>query len=152
MFSGGNDFTGADPIRVDFAAFEQCVSITSPLINDNVAEPMEMFRVELEVPSEFTARNITVGGKIRTTVSINDDDCVTVTITSDEVGTTEGSNLPLTVTVDGDFSEPFEVAITMSDGTATGMSMITIYIVILSNLLDSPPCYVLPASSTHNTW
>ena len=121
MFSDGNDFTGADPIRVDFAAFAQSASITSPLINDNVAEPMKRFRVDLEVPSEFTIRNITVGGKVRTTVSITDDDCLTVTITTDKVITTEGINPPLTIMADGDFSEPFDVVITMSDGTATGM-------------------------------
>ena len=79
--------------------------------------------MELDVPSEFTTRNITVGGIRKTKVSINDDDCVIVTITTDEVGTTEGSNLPLTVTVDGNFSEPFDVVITMTDGTATGVSL-----------------------------
>ena len=108
---------------MDFATFEQNVSVSFPLINDNVAEPMEKFGVELEVPSEFTTRNITVGGNERTTVHINDDDCVTVTITTDKVSTTEGSNLPLTVTVDGDFSEPFEVVIAMTDGTATGIAL-----------------------------
>ena len=123
---------------MDFAAFEQNVSVSFPLINDNVAEPMERFRVEFEVPSKFTTRNITVGGNERTTVHINDDDCVTVTITADEVGTTEGSNLPLTVTVDGDFSEPFDVAITMTDGTATGISL---YSYILSNEPHPPPGY-----------
>ena len=96
VFSDGSDFTAADPNQVDFAAFEQSVSVSFSLINDSVAEPMERFRVELEVPSEFITRNVRVEGNVRTTVHINDDDCVTITIATDKVSTTEESKLPLT--------------------------------------------------------
>ena len=91
------------------------------LINDSTAEKREWFTAELEVPPEFTNKNITAGGIVRTNVTINDDDCVNVTMTTDKVALTEGSNLPLNIQVMGDFEEEFQVALKLMDGSATGM-------------------------------
>ena len=72
------------------------------------------------MPPEFTNKNITAGGILSAQVTIVDDDCVTVTMTTDKVTVTEGSDLPLNIRVIGDFEEDFEVALVLVDGSASG--------------------------------
>ena len=57
---------------------------------------------------------------MRTRVTINDDDCVNVTMTTDKFTVNEGSTLPLNIEVMGDFEKEFEVALELMDGSATG--------------------------------
>ena len=71
------------------------------------------------MPPEFTNKNITAG-RMSTDVTIDDDDCVTVTMTTDKVTVTEGSDLPLNIRVIGDFEEDFEVALVLMNGSASG--------------------------------
>ena len=121
----GTDFVG-DRIRVDFAPFQTSVVVSIPLINDNTAEERERFTARLEVPPEFTNKRITAGGIVRIRVTINDDDCVNVTMTADKVTVTEGSTLPLNIEVIGDFEEEFEVALVLVDGSAGGTYVLTL--------------------------
>ena len=72
------------------------------------------------MPPEFTNKSITAGGIVRTRVTINDDDCVNVTVATNQT-VQEGDILVFTISARGDFDVGFNISVATKNGSAEGM-------------------------------
>ena len=72
------------------------------------------------MPPEFTNKNITAGGIVRTRVTIVDNDCVTVTMATNQT-VQEAEILVLTISAHGDFDVGFNISVVAKNGSAGGM-------------------------------
>ena len=70
MYTAGSDYTGVTTTAVVFAAGETQSSFDVTILDDNIAEPLEMFTAVLSNPSQ----GLMLGGDIIATVNIEDDE------------------------------------------------------------------------------
>ena len=72
------------------------------------------------MPPEFTNKNIIAGGILSAQVTIVDDDCVTVTMATNQT-VQEGDILVLIISARGDFDVGFNISVIAKNGSAGGM-------------------------------
>ena len=119
--TAGLDYTAATLQTLTFAATETVKTVSVPLVNDDVLEVAETFRLVLSSPSS----NAELGDDQATVLILDDDSLPTLSV-ADAAAQTEGSTASFTVTLSSTVSQDVTVDYaTVADPTAAGEAAAT---------------------------
>ena len=119
--TSGSDYTAATSQTLTFAATETVKTVSVPLVNDDVVESAETFRLVLSSPSS----NAELGDDQATALIIDDDSLPTLSV-ADAAAQAEGSTASFTVTLSRTVSQDVTVDYaTVADPTAAGEAAAT---------------------------
>ena len=119
--TAGADYTAPTSQTLTFAATDTGKTVSVPLINDDVVEDSETFRLVLSSPSS----NADLGYDQATVLILDDDSLPTLSV-ADAAAQTEGSTATFTVTLSSTVSQEVTVDYaTVADPTAAGEAAAT---------------------------
>ena len=125
LYAAGEDYLiGVAPYTATFAPGETTATVLIPIRNDSCPEPRESFNALLSIPGPAASLGVRASNRNRSTVWIDDDDCLEVVFDPTSYSVNENDGVAcLTLKANGTASCNYSVQIDTLDGTATGKSM-----------------------------